>query len=68
MTYRNFYDSDAEFEQAQNAFDIGWIQFGEHLTYDDHEQARQEFFELAGVDESSFDWEAFREYLHSIGS
>lgn len=64
-TYRELYDS-REFEILQNAFDVGWIQTG--ITFEEHEAGRQDFYDMAGIVPESFDWEAFREYLHSIGS
>lgn len=65
-TYRDLYDSAEEWQDLQEAFDRGWVQTG--ISRDEHEQGRQDFYEISGTQESSFDWDAFREYLHSIGS
>lgn len=63
-TYRELYDDSREFEQLQNAFDQGWIATG--ISKEEHEQGRQEFYAISGTQESSFDWEAFREFILSI--
>lgn len=61
QTYRELYDSDEEWQDLQDAFDIGWIQVG--ISRDEHEAGRQTFYEISGTQESSFDWAAFREFL-----
>lgn len=66
MNYRELYDSREEWEDLQDAFDKGWIETG--ISYEEHEAARQDYYDLSGTHESSFDWDAFREYLQSIGS
>lgn len=58
-TARDLYD-DSEWEDLQRSFHFGWLATG--LSKSEHEQARNEFYGLSGVDPSSFDWEAFREY------
>lgn len=65
MTEREFYN-DSQWDDLQDAFERGWLHTG--MTHDEHEAARQEFYDLAEITEDSFDWDAFREYLHSIGS
>lgn len=70
-TFRELY-SGKEWGQLTNNFNKGWIQThnssGRKLSKREHEAARQRFYRLSGVQESSFDWEAYREYLQAVGS
>lgn len=72
-TFRELYESQEEWEDVQDAFGRGWLFFkdptrddGHRLTKSEHEEARQEFFQLSGMSESSFDWEGYREYLEQV--
>lgn len=69
-TFRELYESQEEWEDVQDAFGRGWLFFreedGTRMTREDHEYARQEFFQLSGMSESSFDWEGYREYLEQV--
>lgn len=61
QTYREYYDSDEEWQDLQAAFDLGWIVVG--ISREEHETGRQQFYDISGTQESSFDWAAFREFL-----
>lgn len=67
-----FLYSDEEWAEVQEAFTEGWVAVewndGSRITKEEHEEGRQKYYDLTGTAESSFDWEHFREYLHSIGS
>lgn len=69
--FRELYTAN-EWLEVQEAFTEGWVAVewntGERITREEHEAARQRYYDLTGTAESSFDWEYFREYLHSIGS
>lgn len=64
-TYHGYYD-EPEWESLQEAFHFGWIETG--MSKEDHEAWREEYYELSGTTEDSFDWEAFHDYLAEIGS
>lgn len=64
-TYRELYEPE-EWKDLQTAFHFGWIHTG--MSKAEHEEWRQQFYNISGVAPSSFDWNAFREYLMCIGS
>lgn len=64
-TYRGLY-SQEEWDDLQDAFYRGWIVTG--ISKPEHEQGRQDFYDISGVTEASFDWEAFRRFITDIGT
>ena len=58
-TYRELYSAD-EWEQLQEAFHNGWLETD--MSKEQHEQWREMFYDISGVEPQSFDWEAYREY------
>lgn len=64
-TFRGLYDSKSEFSSVQRVFNKGWIARTSRRARDN---ARDSFYELTGTLKSSFDWEAYREYLAAVGS
>ena len=69
QTFREFY-TEEEWEDLQDAFAYGWIYFRDEndrkISKGEHEQARQRFYDITGTQESSFDWDGYREYLSHI--
>lgn len=76
--FRELY-SLPEWEALQEAFEGGWLATPNkpyrfsvsndyYMTKQWHDEYRQDYYEISGTVESSFDWEGYREYLHSIGS
>lgn len=59
---------DFEERHAQELFELGFTHHASEyeawgLTEDDVHGFRQEFFEYMGIDESTFDWEGWREAM-----
>lgn len=59
-TYSAFYSRD-EFRELQTSFEQGWLTGG--IDPDERENAREAFYNLTGVMPSTFDWQAYRDYL-----
>lgn len=64
-TLRALYDQD-EWDELQDAFYDGWLETG--LSKEEHQAARERFYAVSGVVESSFDWEAWRRYIDTYVS
>lgn len=68
-TYRELYNP-VEWADLQEAFGYGWLYFvdddGRRLTKDEHDEARERFYDISGTQASSFDWAGFREYLDNV--
>lgn len=68
--FHELYPDDAEWTRLQEVFDTGWVweRDGDNPSKEERDAAREEYFDLTGTLESSFDWEAYREYLTEKGS
>lgn len=77
QTYRGLYDNDREYADLQAAFDTGWVVrtiddngYASRRSYsaDERNDAREQFYNISGTVPSSFDWDAYRDYLTEVGS
>lgn len=57
--------SEVEWGRMQDSFQAGWLEA--NIDPDQRAAAREDFYEEAGLDPSSFDWQEFRDYLEAIG-
>lgn len=57
--------SEDDIARAEELFDAGWLTFG---TYSEDQlyDIREEFYDLVGLYEDDFDWEAYREVYDSV--
>lgn len=62
------YDAMSEFNVVEQAFYGGWMDNWSGMSYEEHEEWRQVFYELTGLSDEDFDWDAFRDYLAEYDS
>lgn len=64
-TVRDFY-SESEWDSLQENFYNGFVAGQDEVTPDERHEAREAFFNEAGITHDSFDWDEFRDY-HGYG-
>lgn len=57
--------SEDDVQMAEQLFEAGWLTFGTY-SFEQLQDIRDQFYDLVGLYEDDFDWEAYRELYDSI--
>lgn len=57
--------SEDDVQMAEQLFEAGWLTFGTY-DFEQLQDIRDQFYDLVGLYEDDFDWEAYRELYDSI--